>query len=66
MTAKPAHFEIIPRHPSVPTVEETFATHDEAYDFLVSDPLLSANAHHPFFFGNFFEIVLCGGDGCTK
>lgn len=65
MTTKPAHFEIITIHPSAPLLYETFATYDEARTILISDPLLSDNSNHPFFWGNFFEIVLCGGDGCA-
>lgn len=66
MTTQTAHFEIVPTRPNVPTIEETFSTYEEAFEFITNDPLLSASPMHPFWFGNFFEIVLCGGDGCTK
>lgn len=64
MTTQTAHFEIVTINPQAPKLRDIFATYDEAYNFLVSDPLLSGNQNHPFFYGNFFEIVLCGGDGC--
>jgi hypothetical protein len=62
---KPTHFEIVTKTPNGLPVEETFATYEDAFTFLTGDPLLSSNANHPYFWGNFFEIVLCGGDGCT-
>lgn len=66
MTTTPAHFEIITKSTNIPAVEDTFSTYDEAYRFITDEPMLSVKASHPYFWGNFFEIVLCGGDGCDK
>lgn len=64
MTTNPFHFEIITKQARVLASETSFATYDEALEWLIADPLISANAHHPYFWSNLFEIVLCGGDGC--
>lgn len=61
----PAHFEILTKQAGILASESTFATYDAALKELTKDPILSANENHPYFWGNFFEIVLCGGDGCS-
>lgn len=65
MTTKPAHFEILIRRNKKLAIPSAFPTYEDALNELTADPFLSANANHPFYWGNKFEIVLCGGDGCT-
>jgi hypothetical protein len=65
MTTNPLHFEILTKQSGNLASETTFATYDEAVDWLTADPLISANPNHPYFWDNLFEIALCGGDGCT-
>jgi hypothetical protein len=64
MITKPAHFEILTLNTGELALTEAFPTYDAAHKVLTEDPLISANANHPYFWGNFFEIVLCGGDDC--
>jgi len=65
MTTNPLHFEILTKRAGTLATETTFATYEAALDTLTSNPLISANPDHPYFWGNLFEIVLCGGDGCS-
>jgi len=65
MTTNPLHFEILAKQAGILASEFTFATYDEAVDWLTANPLISPNADDPYFWSNLFEIVLCGGDGCT-
>lgn len=67
MTTNPApkHYEIVPRYSYVPHIRDVFATFEEARDMLISDPLLSHNENHPYFWGNFFFIVPCSEEECV-
>lgn len=58
------HFEILTVNSGGLALNQRFNTYDEAVKALTDDPLISANQHHPYFWGKLFEIVLCGGDGC--
>lgn len=64
MTTQPAHFEILTLNSGDLALNESFPTFEDARNALTIAPLISANANHPYFWANLFEIVLCGGDGC--
>lgn len=60
------HFEILSKRTGNLIWSRAFPTYDDALTLLTEDPLISANANHPFFWGTHFEIVLCGGCSLTQ